>query len=608
MHLVIYHNQYEGKCQNAWRLVCKISSRHNTQRHAPPSTACAGQKRLIRLHWGEGAASCYYALCPVDAQTSNGVYQLCNSISDALQNTHPTLTATTFAAPTTTTHVPDVTTTKAPETTDATGATHTKPPGTTLAPETSISPNITYYHPSSTAEPSTTQSQATSSTSPMATAATNATIPADNDKGNSSVSSATVIGVSVASGVAGIFIVGVAVYYLCRRWRARRETRDFEIGGVMSEPSDFSHSRGPSPQPSPRFPPPDATRWQQEMSQNPHSPRVAAWVAQSPPTIKMVSEPNPARPLRNRDIGRAVGSDADWYSSPHTANSEHTLAELVPQSAGLYPKPLQWCRPESWQTVFEDENQPSKAANKGEYPPPQVYPQSTLDPQPRSLITGLPANPRAVKNGFPADKFRREPNQVPFGSPAPRGAAQDPGIKKLGSPFAGIAVRGSPSLVDTSGPKSSSGSSRGTPNLSNTTISSSSAQEVTVHRAPPGKGLPANPRPPRNSPQVGKEVVSRPRIVRGDDIRRIEPGDRSRPPSEVVAPYCPDDLWLERSRKIASRRESKELPYPCELTPGSLVYPSSPKKQPQNAAKRISSTSRNLTPSRRGNDLILSVD
>lgn len=565
------------------------------------------------LTLGEAAASCYYALCSSGTHISNDLYQACDSVSNHLPNTHATLTATTFAAPTTTkpVPVPDTTTTKEPE---STKTTHTEPLKTTLASETSISPEITYLHTTSTNEPTPApqtsqapQTFGTSSSSTPTPSPSNSTVPAGGKKDSSSVSSGTVIGVSVASGIAGTFIVGVAVFFLCRKWRNRRQTGDFEIGGVMTEPSNFSNdSRQSLHGPGPNYPP-GGGRGQQEMSQNAHSPRVAAWVAQSPPTIKIVSDGQ--SPQRTRDIGLAVGSDADWETSPRTADS---LSELVPKSAGLYPKPLQWFRPDSWQTVFEEDEAQSKNRSKGKQPEYQPSQQSTPDPQNRTRATGLPSNPRALKNGFQADQFRRATNQTRSnGSPTPHGTPYIQS-KKLGSPFTGTALRASPNLVNISGPKSSPDSPHipsDPSNPSNTTISSSSIQGIGISgRISPNKGLPANPKPSRNPSDPTQEVVSKPRIVRGDDIKRVEPGDRSRPPSEVVAPYCPDDLWLERSRKIASRRFSTELPYPSELTPGTVVYPSSPKKQAQDASRRMSPSGRNLTPSRRGDDLYLSVD
>jgi hypothetical protein len=44
------------------------------------------------------------------------------------------------------------------------------------------------------------------------------------------------------------------------------------------------------------------------------------------------------------------------------------------------------------------------------------------------------------------------------------------------------------------------------------------------------------------------------------------------------------------------------------LFPGNVHYPDSPKKKVVTVSNRVSPTSRNLTPSRRGEDLILRVD
>jgi hypothetical protein len=42
--------------------------------------------------------------------------------------------------------------------------------------------------------------------------------------------------------------------------------------------------------------------------------------------------------------------------------------------------------------------------------------------------------------------------------------------------------------------------------------------------------------------------------------------------------------------------------------PGDVHYPASPKKNAGTVSNRVSPTSRNLTPSKRGGDLILRVD
>jgi hypothetical protein len=123
---------------------------------------------------------------------------------------------------------------------------------------------------------------------------------------------------------------------------------------------------------------------------------------------------------------------------------------------------------------------------------------------------------------------------------------------------------------------------------------------------------PATPAPPSNGLglSTATEIVSQPRIIRREDIKRVQIRSNPRPPSEVVVPYCPDDFWLERGRSQAPAPTAPGgLPYPSEAFPGAVLYPRSPQRRPQDvSAQRLSATGRSLTPSRRGQDLILRVD
>ncbi|KAJ5760830.1 hypothetical protein N7520_007986 [Penicillium odoratum] len=552
---------------------------------------------------GEGALSCVYALCTKEIKKSTNVYHICDSVSGALAETHATLTATTFAGVSTTTT--KVTTTSSMTTIPTTesskkSATFISTSSTSTSDEAAL---ITSYHPSTSASeilPST--SSDTSTTAP-----TNSSIAATGKDDSHGVTSATVIGVSVASGVAGCFIIGAAVFFGVRKWRKKNQM-DFEIGGDMSEPSNFSepsYSRGPSPDLNPGSSELTAMRSPQEMSQLSQPPRAFQFTSYSPkstaPGIRLVETP---RDEQNQRIGYAITSESDWEGSPRTVDSQHTLAELLPiQTASLYPRPLRlWYRPPSSGTVFEEDDNHLMAEKS--LPP---LPSTRKNPKTRSppVILGLPANPRAAKEGFPASKFRRVQTQQLSSTQSQTPREKPAGPRTLGPPFTATHSRRSMISNSSSGQNDSSGVSDHAFNTYLTTTPGTTA---------PGRilsgileGNPHPPKPPSQSLAQAPDIVSRPRIVRAADIKRIPPGER--PPSEILAPYCPEDFWLERGRGNApSRSVSTELPYPSETFPGMVLYPNSPKKRPEDAPKRISPTSRNLTPSRRGEDLCLSVD
>jgi hypothetical protein len=250
-----------------------------------------------------------------------------------------------------------------------------------------------------------------------------------------------------------------------------------------------------------------------------------------------------------------------------------------------------------------------------------------------------------LKNGFPAQKYLRPspqqrliPSQTP--SLSPKQAIYSGGT--LGPAISTTALRGSPPSNSSSTPHNSSGSSRR--NSANTLLTTpfSTGQgrilSDTSHGNPgPGPAQAPAPRPnPRPSPRqttnttgrsisgpglatptppsnglglsAATEIVSQPRIVRREDIKRVQIRSSPRPPSEVVVPYCPDDFWLERGRSQAPVPTAPGgLPYPSEAFPGAVLYPRSPQRKPQDM-QRLSATGRSLTPSRRGQDLILRVD
>lgn len=567
---------------------------------SPSSVKCLCRtKTPSGLTIGEAALTCVHAVCPQTVIKSSDVYHICDSVSDAIPETHATITATTFPSvlPTTTT---DATTTDSTTTSDHISKTTLTTTTTMTSTSPSLSPEITIYHPSSSGSGAVPE---VVSTEPPSAAPSNPS-SASNEKGDKHVSPGTVIGVSVVSGVAGSFIIGVAVFFCCKRWkRNNRIDPDpdlFEIGGVMSEPPGFSQpsSRRSTPGPDSGPSPIGATAHHPEVSEPPRT-----FQPTSRSSMRLVTTPgiHHSEQLQGRDqIGFAVSSDSEWEISPRTLSSQHTLSEPLPnQAAGLYPKPLKWShRPVSGETLFEEDELHQAVSERK-----PSNPQRSGSP---SLMTGLPPNPRALKDGFPAQRFRRVPGQQPNQN---RVHQPDPQETRLGLPIPRSAFRGSSTSNSSSTPMESSSSSHHTSSNTLLTTPFSTAQGRTLSGTSPRRIEPPAPTPSLGTLGPAAEIVSRPRIVRANDIKRVQIRSSPRPPSEVVAPYCPEDFWLERGRvRAPPPAASTDLPYPSEACPGAVLYPSSPKKRPQDAPNRVSPTSRNLTPSKRGQDLILRVD
>ncbi|KAJ5267114.1 hypothetical protein N7478_009922 [Penicillium angulare] len=572
---------------------------------------------------GEAALTCVYALCSQSVIKNTKAYHICDSVSDALPETHATLTATTFAATlASTTRSTSTTSTTSTSSTTSAGSdgiitSDIGPSSTSTSTTSSDAPSITSFHPS-TSE-SGTSPQTISSTSSIETP-TNSSVPTTSKSDNHGVSTGTVIGVSVVSGVAGCLIIGVLAFYGVTRWKKNNRVDDSESGGDMFEPAEFppeSFSRESSPGPDPVPWAPNRPPASQEVSQI-SRPQVFQPTSQYPPRfatgsgIRVVDSP---RDENNQRIGFAVTSESVWSGSPRTVDSQHTTAELLPTpAAALYPKPLKFAhRPSSGATLFEEEEGQTITEKKLPSLPSLPSTREYLRNGSPTVMAGLPANPRALKEGFRASQFRRpkgqkKPTQIQ--PQCPRQAPAGPREKTLGAPFSESSYRRRSMVSNSSsGPNYSSESSDHTSNTFATTPPFSTAQGRALTGMSPRKVQPPGSAPPAGPSSPTSDIVSRPRVVRGDDIKRIQPGSSPRPPSEVVVPYCPDDFWLERGRgNTHSRSASGELPYPSETTLGVILYPSSPKKRPEDAPRRISPTSRNLTPSRRGDDLILSVD
>ncbi|KAF7118939.1 hypothetical protein CNMCM5793_008577 [Aspergillus hiratsukae] len=580
--------------------------------------------------------------------------------SGAVPKTHATITATVMSTiyPTT-----ETTTTTSPSTllttsttTDTSSSEISSSTSSTLA---SFETPLTVTH-SVQNSPSTTSDQSAPSTSTATSSGLNA---------------AAVIGVSVTSGVSGFFILGVIIFFCCRRVRRQHrkiKNRDsFEIGGIMSEPPDFGL---PLPRPPVQGPPNPSFSGGSQQSNSETARLMSPFKpATRNPAVTVTGPGDYHFAYDSPDrIGFAVSTNSEFDASP-SQTSERTISDLLPDkpNMNLYPKPLRWSnhkpsRHISSDTLFEEDAvRPrsilgSSSQNKGSTGGTNGHNGSQHNRV--NLAMGLPANPRAMLYGmgnaslsnknigygakpvfentgeriahyqqaeFCNDPCRysavRMPDQQDYMDSqwlnprsgygqsdrrqSARGAARrsvelgtyDNLIKNSADDFETI------SLDERSKFRRKSRHSGDLKPLT-------PVREVITPSVNAGKNdgggyfdshaTVPNPRMPFSgtAPPV-QEIVSRPRIVRGDDIKRVQIRKGKPQPQGLRDSHSPKDCWQESTRESqteCSDHQSKRLP----------VDPSFPVESMATATPRRKPVSwgRNVTPARRGSDLILRVD
>ncbi|KAF9893052.1 hypothetical protein FE257_012463 [Aspergillus nanangensis] len=620
---------------------------------------------------GEAALRCAFSSCSLPVAINSSSYAICDAVHGALPKTHGTIVATVVSnveTKTATEVQPTSSSTKTnlgPTTSSRSGHSHTKHTSTTTA-------TTTFQSPLS----ATSTIQDASSTSSDVSETQSATSVASHE---SRLNAGAVIGVSVASGVAGFFILGVLIFFCCRRMRrGRQPPKDrssfFEIGGLMSEPSNFSLA--------PKYPGPGA---------GPSSPDAAEMYTGARTTPRLMSpfQPTPRNPAvtvttpdhgfydESRGVyglgraGIAYSSTSDLVGSPNQS-SPRTVSDLLPEKPvynALYPEPLRWSqykssRPPSGETLFEEDatrprsilgasNQhPNFSAPLGRY-------HDNRQPSQTSKV-GLPVNPRAMMYGFRGANYRNVVPQSPgyqkkpvfanaseklqppqqanmyrnFQQSQPRNYTEqqhdyvgdywrDPNAGHLRSPvlparhsFYGpdetFAATGSADEhfetidmnenLETRRTSRHSGSFRPLTPVREvrTPVNGINQRRDYLH----DNAVVQYPRMPvSRAVSPNQEIVSRPRIVRQDDIKKVHIRRGKPQPPTSATPWSPDDYWLGGSRGAApirsqpqgSQRLSKEFRLSSEMMG----------RMPQ---KRPSPLERKVTPSRRGEDLILSVD
>ncbi|BCR93647.1 uncharacterized protein AKAW2_10693A [Aspergillus luchuensis] len=620
---------------------------------------------------GEAAFRCSLSLCSMKTVFSSDLYDICDSVPGALPRTHATITATVMptgssptqkTATTTTGTVPSTSSSSSASDTGSGSSSSTFSQPTSFSTEHTSVITETFRSPLTVPTsqlPSTTTSSATSSGQSASASAS-----------DSRLEPAAVIGVSVASGISGFFIVGVIIFFCCRKVRRRKQDEKdhfFEIGGVMSEPPDFTL---PPRRPTGPRPMPGTTDRDSETSRliTPFEPR-----AQTPAVV--VTGPgnhhndSPMGVYSADRIGFALTSNSEAEGSL-SQSSPRTISDLLPDkpTLGLYPEPLRLSRqkqprPHSHATLFEEDMTRPRSAFGAPY---QNLNQLTSSSRAqdsrrynRAPMAGLPAHPRAMLHGFGEGQdgklamrgpnYRKRPTYAEsaskvqasnqddtyesllqsspisdaeefvdrdrqqrgaghvrlVGPPSSQGVASGPFrstdmnnsmLYNLDDNFEDIDINGSTSRLDRE--------SRHSGNLRPLTpvreIRTPTRESPTPNWELVSSDQPGLPRMPFSravSPR--QEIVSRPRIVRRDDIKRVQ--IRRKPHAGgLSAPYSPEDYWLGHDPgpvlETQTRRQSTD-----SLRSVASVRGHMPKRKPV-------PYERNVTPSRSGSDLILRVD
>ncbi|KKK15746.1 hypothetical protein AOCH_002808 [Aspergillus ochraceoroseus] len=580
---------------------------------------------------GEGALRCSLSTCSMEVALSFDTYGICDSVASALPRTHATIVATTMSLvnPTATTAASAAITTTKALTTDSVPITDPKPTSTrtkhttttsVTAFQTPVSATDSNQVPSNTDSEEPTVSGTSSISSPSATLSES---PGSSPSNGTSLDPGAVIGVSVASGVSGFFIIGVVIFFCCRKIRRKnqheRDRNFFEIGGIMSEPPDFDFPPKRPPlglQPSPRILNPDS-----ESARPAPLSETENHNYQNPAVVVTEPDNEYGYSRMTTDSTDRMGLKSSSHADFDVASSEssRTVSDLLPDKPTyeLCPRPLRWSQqkklgPSSGETLLEDGFMgpryfPSSSPQQSSFSglAGQSYGNSGFS---RHLVAGLPAHPRAMLYGFGRGRVgdTRAMNGQDYGKkpiftnakekvqPSPQANVYETPLHQppQAHPFnqsndfdsywrppdAGLGGFGAgPSRVTARrsfpGPKvkrKSFGGSLGpdfeTVDINDNTESRRAShhsgnfraltpvREIKTPTSEPRTYLSKNisgdlehaispPEPPSGLFNPTKEIISRPRIVRRDDIKRVQIR-RGKPSAKGFGvPFCPDNYW-----------------------------------------------------------------
>lgn len=647
--------------------------------------------------FGEGLLRCILSSCPTDTidAVSELVYNICDEVDGAIPKTHATISATQVVGTASATIALSVASLLTPTSTESSTSSNM---GAEIL--TASSALVSFQTPvpgTGTRTDSITDSdaeQTASSSSTPTSTSTSTSTPAGNGKDSNSLSAGSVVGVSVASGLSGFFLIGIALFLWRRKTKHKSEEEKeannsnyFEIGGVMSEPFDFRSTPPRPPSSGPQ--PPSRPTTDQGLEREQETSRL---ISPLEPRLRL---PNPAVVVTGVDdehggdgrrmdglgaVAYGTPPEYDVEDSPRThCSSQRTLSELLPDKPELYPEPLRvgpqnMATPRSETTTFEEDVVRPRSFR---------YPSFSrlIGPRPyvKRPMPGLPANPRAMLSSRSQDHLpaKRSPDPARMRSPElMRPVYLNPEQSASSSFDAACADR---SCETDDGADTSEQTNRfynptlhhsQSTNILNTTLEPpehtnlrtsrhsgsfkplSPVREVKTpsrngsnsslqghHHPPSASGpIPSPVRYPQVSfstptgiPDPAREIVSRPRIVRRHDIKRVEIRRGKPQAKETSAPYSPDDLWKKNTN---SRRNSVADDNASSCCVSTAPTPQIPQTQTNRLSgdgshnntnnnnfghpvektitrkpvKRQSPLEHNLTPSRQGGDLILKVD
>lgn len=634
---------------------------------------------------GEAAYRCAFSHCPDEVISSSNVYGICNPVAGALPMTHSIITVTNSSVVIATA---SETSTRIPPSPSwisypvSTGSPSASPTASSTAALTGSRSILTTFSTTTSTTPATkTTSSSADGDLPILESATSVS----SGGRTHSLSSGAVIGISVTSGISACFVMGIAIFFCCRRRVQNRISKDpdfFEIGGLMSEPSDFAQS--PTGHPTPVHTQSSAsaanTHEGASNSTTPFQPRTRnPFILVTRPTVNRLDGMK-----ETGHIGLPTPHGFEAEDSPRSLSSQRTVSKLLPDKPTdvLCPKPLGVSRqgdfrPISGGTLFEEDIQRRSRSIRAL--PTNGYTgfsgRTGTDvrnrPYDRAPVVGLPANPRAMRYGWEAVQMPAMPSPSQQAKPVDLGSGGrvpvQPSREATGTrnnqekPLPPLPV---PDEIPGYGYGRDTGPDAGFGTIdideghrSRHHHDSRSNAEFPKKRlspvrevATPGPGVrginnrdhlnhcspvryPKVPGPASIRP-VG-DTTTRPRLVGRDDIKRVQIRRR---PKETTGPYSPDDLWMLQatsSSEPTSQDIGKQTPpsrhdhYPSSNpTPGVLDGSRLANRQndtidthgktertvpvpkgPRNyMARRQSPLEHNLTPSRRGADLILRVD
>ncbi|KAF9629424.1 hypothetical protein BFW01_g10627 [Lasiodiplodia theobromae] len=382
------------------------------------------------LTLGEAAYGCAFTSCSSSVSGLAATYGICSGQDGAVAPTHSTLTFTAHTTSTTasaasstlissSTHGTNTTSTRS-SSTSSTSSSRTSSRSTLETSTTAAS--TTSGAASTTSEAASTTSEAASSTTSQSSASSSAaaaTAASSSDHG-SGLSTAQIVGISVASVAAVVLAAGVLFVLACLRKRDRKKEEEVaEKQGIsafaLTPPSHDSVAMSPSAMA--QFPSPPRDR------RDPRGGTGVGTGGMTNPQVRVV-DPSPPRHQRTptplESIGLAITED-----SPAASFSSDRTRLLPDKPQPVHPrKPL----PVQKSPVPPRQDAPAKVPPVRPYRPPpsfaDAYTESPVESarQP-SLSLAIPPQGRQITR-------QPTPSPPPIPSPLRIGVARPPNVAK----------------------------------------------------------------------------------------------------------------------------------------------------------------------------------